>query len=251
MNGRPFLLTFLVFTLIGCDGGSKTSVDSTTPKPADSGSPKTDQSADSKVETKAPEPAAPKLADIPETLRHAAFEWYGLSNDKPLKMTLTQAGTKMTGSQHMDLQSIKDGVAIFKQSWDGDLTPYGDSLYKVDAKGIYGIEAQGTKVDPPSMELPANPTPGTAWQSDAKIEVAGSKVKSTSSKIVGTKTIKLGGRTVEVLVVHRVSLLSVAEKDQTMDATEYYEKGVGTIKLEVKMISKGEPTRSFVMEANP
>lgn len=207
-------------------------------------------SAKSEPPAKTDSPTALKLADLPASLKHSGFEYYGLGNEKSQKMKLVQAGSTVEGEQAFELESVTPDGAVFKQVWSGGL-PSADSKVQVTAKGIFGIEAKGTKIDPPQMEMPANPVAGVTWKSNAKIVVDGSTISNSTGKIVGVQSVKVGTRSVQALVVKRTSTVSSGTVTQTMATTEYYEKGVGAVKLEVTMSGGGQPTRSFSMEALP
>ncbi len=238
MKGRLTFIALVALALAGCNQESKTTpeVKSGAPEPV-------------KVEEPVV-PSGPKLTDVSTALRHDGFEYYGLGNEKPQKMKLNQGGTVVEGEQAFQLDSVTADTAVFKQVWSGGL-PAADSKVEVTSKGIFGIEAKGTKINPPQMELPAKPIAGMMWKSDAKIEVDGSTISNSTGKIVGVQTIKVGTRSIQALVVKRTSQISSGTIKQTMATTEYYEKGVGAVKLDVTMSGGGQPARSFSMEAIP
>lgn len=242
MKWRLFVLALIAGGLVGCgsSGGSSTTTPGEAPKTTETTPPKTDP---------IPEPAKPKLADLPADLRHEGFEWYGLGNDKPIKMVLNQAGTKLSGEQSYELEKVENGSATFKQTWTGGLPMDGDVRIKLDAKGIYGLEAQGKTLDPPQMELPAKITIGESWKSGGKIEVPNGSVENTVRKIVGYKTITIGKKSVQTLLVTSTSQLKMTGAAQTMETKEYYQKGVGAVKLEVKVTGGDQPPRTFSLEA--
>lgn len=245
MMGR---LTFFLVSLTlvsGCgSSGTTPEVKNDPVAPVKSAEPPTDQNA------KADAPAAPKVADVPASLKHDGFLYYGLNSVTPQKMKLNQAGSTVEGAQTFELETVAADSAVFKQVWSGGL-PAADSKVQVTEKGIFGIEAKGTKIDPPQMELPANPVAGMTWKSDAKVEVDGSTITNSTGKIIGVQSVKVGGKSIQALVVKRTSKVSSGSVTQTMATTEYYEKGVGAVKLEVTMSGGGQPTRSFSMEAMP
>jgi hypothetical protein len=159
-----------------------------------------------------------------------------------------------TGGQKFTLENTTDTTATYLQEWTGDLAQNGSTRLQVTDKGVFGIEAQGNKIDPPQLEMPADPKAGFAWSSKAKIELGGGSIDSTDSKIIGTKKIKLGGKEIEVLVVERVSKSKLPDPtgkvvDQTLKSVEHYQKGVGAVRVEVTVSGKGVPTNTFTMEA--
>jgi hypothetical protein len=239
MKRRLVFLAFFGALLLGC---SQTQT-STTPKTT---SPDVKPQADpAKPET----PAPAKLADLPAELRHEAFEWYGFGNEQGVKMKLTQGKTIQKGDQRFELEKIEGNTAHFRQVWGGDLSFYGEARYILNAEGISGTEAQGTKVDPPQLELPAKLTPGHSWKAPGKLEMQGGSISNLSATIVGLKPLKVAGRSIQAMLVRRTSTINVTGKAQQMEVSEYYEKGVGVVKMEVTMKGGGQPTKSFTMEA--
>jgi hypothetical protein len=194
--------------------------------------------------------------EVPASYKHAGYEYYGLSNEKSLNMELKRSGGTMSGGQEFKLEEVKEDGAYYLQQWTGDLAPNGNTRLRVDDKGIYGVEAQGNKIEPAQLEMPADPKPGFTWTSNSKIQLAGGSIDSTVSKIIGTKKIKVNGKDVEVLVVERTSKAKLPNTkneivDQTLKSVEYYQKGVGAVKVEVSVTGKGIPTNTFSMEAKP
>lgn len=240
MIGR--LTYFIVFAalLSGC-GSSGTSANPEVKPEA----PKAETPA--KTDTPAPTVAA---ASVPDSLKHDGFLYYGLDNLKPQKMKLNQAGTTVEGEQTFEVDTVGANSVVFKQTWSGGL-PAADSKVEVTDKGVFGIEAKGTKIDPPQMEMPAKPVAGMTWKSDAKVVVDGSTISNSTGKVVGVQPLKLGKDTVQALVIKRSSTVTTGSTTQTMVTTEYYQKGVGAVKLEVTMTGGGKPTQSFSMEAVP
>lgn len=239
--GRHLIFLLAAAALAGC--GSS-------PTPAASEPKETTPAAKGPAEPAEPKTEAPKptLDSIPAGLKHDGFAYYGLGNPKPLKMKLMRAGTTVSGEQAFTLETVDKDSAVFKQEWTGNL-PAADSKVKVTDKGIFGIEARGSTINPPQMELPASIKPGFTWKSDAKITVDGSTISGSSAKIVGIKAVKVGGKTIQALAVQRTSKVTTGGVTQNMATTEYYQKGVGAVKLEVTMSGGGQPTQSFSMEA--
>ena len=55
------------------------------------------------------------------------------------------------------------------------------------------------------MELPAKPVAGMTWKSDAKVKVDDSTISNSTGKIIGIQPVKVGGKTIQALVVKRTS----------------------------------------------
>lgn len=216
------------------------------------------ETPEAKPPTETPEvtPPVETKIDLPAAYRHAGFEYYGLGNTKPLSMVLKRTGSTMTGGQEFKLEDVKDDGAVYVQQWTGDLAPNGSTKLRVNADGIFGIEAQGNPINPAQLEMPADPKPGFKWTSAAKIVLAGGSIDSTDSKIIGMKSIKIGGKDTQVLLIERTSKAKLPDPagkivDQTLKSVEYYQKGVGAVRVEVTVSGKGVPTNTFSMEAKP
>lgn len=245
---RWWLAPVLGAFLVGCQSKGSETPPSEPSKTGSESTATTDAGKD--------EPKETPVKELPATYKHAGFEYYGLSNAKLLTMELKRAGGTLTGGQEFKLEEVKEDGAYYLQQWTGDLAPNGNTRLRVDEKGIFGIEAQGNKIDPAQLEMPADPKPGFSWTSNSKIQLAGGSIDSTVSKVIGTKTIKVGGKDVEVLVVERVSKAKLPNTkneivDQTLKSVEYYQKGIGAVRVEVSVTGKGVPTNTFSMEAKP
>lgn len=235
---RWWLAPMLGVFLVGCQS-----------EPAKGTDPTAGTDGATPTETKG-DPAKPKL---PANYRHAGFDYYGLGNTAELKLELKRSGTSMTGGQTFTLEEVKPDGATYLQSWTGDLAASGNTRLMVNEKGVYGIEAQAKKIDPPQLQMPADPKPGFTWKSDSKIELPGGSIDSTDNKIVGVKTIPIGGKPTEVLVIERMSKAQLPNAEgkmvpQTLKAIEHYQKGVGAVKVEVTVSGTGVPTSTFSIE---
>jgi len=255
MNLRRLPLFALALIIGGCSSSPTSSSSPTTTSPP-STAPGTNKPATPDgtttppVVTKTPPPSAekPKLGAVTANLKHDGYEFYGLGNAKPLKLSLTQGTIKKTGAQETSLEELKPDVAVFLQSWTGDLASNGTSKVRVTPDGVYGIEAQGQELKPAQLEMPAKLTPGFKWTSNTPMTVNGETVKSTDSKIVGMKTITIGGKPHEVLLILRSCKVVSGKQTKTLESTEYYERGIGPVKMDVKLSGGGDPPLSFTME---
>lgn len=242
MKRRLIFLSLLGALACGCSPTTTTAKEGVKPD-----QPKTSSEPDKSAPPSTP--ATPTLAEVPAVLKHEGYEWYGLGNEKGIKLKLTQDKTVQTGDQKFVVDKIEGNTVHFKQVWGGDLSYYGEARYVLDEKGIAGTEAQGTKVDPPQLELPAKVTPGYSWKTPGKLEMQGGSISNLAATIVGIKPLKVAGRSIQALLVRRTSTIDVTGKPQKMTVAEYYEKGVGVVRMEVKMEGAGSPTRSFTIEA--
>ncbi len=198
----------------------------------------------------------PPKPEVPASYKHAGFDYYGLGSGAELKLELKRSGTSMTGGQTFTLEEVKPDGATYLQSWTGELAASGNTRLLVNDKGVYGIEAQAKKIDPPQLQMPADPKPGFTWRSDSKIELPGGSIDSTDNKVVGVKTVTIGGKPTEVLVIERTSKASLPNAEgkmvpQTLKAIEHYQKGVGAVKVEVTVSGAGVPTNTFSIEVKP
>ncbi len=250
MDIRRLPLFALSLVVVGCSGSTTTPSTTTPPPKTTSEKPDDTSSKETPVtETKTPPSAEkPKLETLAANLKHEGYEYYGLGNTTPLKMSLVQGARTLKGAQETELEEVKADGAVFRQAWTEELAMNGTSKVRVTPEGVFGIEAQGNALNPPQMEMPAKITPGFKWSSHTKLTVNGETVESTDSKIVGMKTITLGKKPHSVLVVTRSSKVDISGKKKVLDSTEYYEKGIGPVKVDVKVSGGGDPVQTFSME---
>ncbi|HWD40770.1 MAG TPA: hypothetical protein VG944_18120, partial [Fimbriimonas sp.] len=82
---------------------------------------------------------APKLADLPPNLKNDAYEYFGLSNDKPLQYTMSGSASipKGTLTCQATLKAIADGKASFEYTQKGIPSAEMTNTVSLEPNGIY------------------------------------------------------------------------------------------------------------------
>jgi hypothetical protein len=225
-----------------------------TPKDA----PKTGDSNPSGKPPIATAPAEkPKLADLSENLRHDAFEYYGLGNEKSLDVELKADGqAAKTGGVSTQLDAIADGKATFKVVRSGAIAEtLGDNTVEVDATGVYLTGTSIGTIEPERfVALPADLSPGKTWNLKTKIiHNAGQEIEEDSVyKVEGLRDVKTKKGVQKALLVTSTGTANVTVAGKVQKnaylTKSWYVKGVGPIRFEISLTPPGEPARSVVVE---
>lgn len=225
MKRLRFVVPALALVLTAC--GPKP-VASTEPAPNPADTP-----AKSGEATPPTEPPAPKLADLPVNLKNAAFDYYGLANDKPMDMEVIQNGSTsaITGSQSNTLKSIDGQTAVFSIDRTGGLAQMGTQTVRLKADGIYLDEVMGTKIKTDEVELPADLAPGKTWKTHLAFSSGASSMDITTiSTVMRVEKFKTKVAEREGLLVVSSGSGKLDGKDVKLDSKSWYVKGLGGVK---------------------
>src|SRR5580765_8381416 len=104
MKLKLALLALFAIALVGCNGkatesGTGSTLDATKPAETSTGGGSTQTPA-----------ATPQL---PEEMKSEAYHWFGLGNDKPMKIEVKTGPKTLTGTQTIHLSTVKAGAANF------------------------------------------------------------------------------------------------------------------------------------------
>lgn len=227
------LASAIVLGIVGCD-----------PKPA----------------TKTPEPEKPveqkvlTLADIPADLKGEAYSYYGLENTKPLEMEAVYSsnGIRLTGTQSISLVRIEDGKPVFEISRTGDLVQLGTQEVTLEKDGLYV-----TKLDVGTanhdLELPNDLTKGKSWTNEMTIDEPNQKLEIASKfTVVGPAKVKTAVAERDAILITSTGSGKLNGKPVTMTSRNWYVRGLGGVKTEIKTVFKGGPSQTItVQEVKP
>ena len=236
------LFLALALALVGCD-----------PKPATSngGDPAPTSVDNTKPPTDA-EGTEPNLAKLPDELKNEAYEYYGLSNPKPMDMEVLQStnSTVLTGSQTNVLKSVKDGVAIFDIERTGGLAQMGMQSVKLKPDGIYLDEVNGTKIKTEEVEMPNDLTPGKTWTARMSFNSNGSSMDITSQNTVkGTEKFKTKVGEREGILVISTGSGTLNGDPVRLNSKSWYVKGLGGVKSLLSMTNqKTKKTQTITIQ---
>ena len=230
---NTFLLCAIAFALVGCNPEKDTAASGGT-----SGTPQrpaaTTGTAPASTDT------TPVSRDqIPADLKTDAFEYFGLSNDKPVDMeyTATAQPGLHTGSVITTLTDMKDGKPVFTIERTGGLAPLGTQKVSLEKDGIYVIESDPPILDGPQLQMPSDLTPGKSWKNRIRFDQGGTKMDvEMTYTIKGVEKFKTKKGDREGLLVLAKGSGTRNGAKLTMESKEWHVKGLGPVRAE--LISK-------------
>ncbi len=236
---RTLPLLLITVLAVGCQNGStpvaKAPENSSQATPSGKPSP-------SAAETK-----APTLAELPAELKHAAFDYYGLANEKPVNMQAVYSSQPqvITGTQTVRLKEMRDGNAIFMIERTGGLAQLGDQEMSLEKDGLYVTQSTIAKVNH-DLELPADVTPGKMW--DNKTEVEGQISLNSKFKVVGVQKVKTKVGDRDALFVTSTGEGTMRGQKVKVTSENWFVKGVGGVKSVLKIAFPGGKTETVTVE---
>ena len=193
------------------------------------------------AQSNAPKSNVPK--GLPDALQNDAFEYYGLGNDKPMKLEVLEGenGIPRRGSRTIKLQKIEGDKAIYLLTQDGDLAgDQGDITLSLEKDGLYTMASSTSKLKAHSLEMPARLEVGQGWKDHT--EMADGKIKlDFDVKVVGFERVATPGGTFDD-ALHVTSTGSGSMGDGPIGITTdmWYVRGLGAVK-QVLNITPKEP----------
>jgi hypothetical protein len=190
---------------------------------------------------------------IPAELKHSAYEYFGLENDKPVDMQVVFStdATVRTGTVSTTFTEMKDGQAVFDIERTGGLADIGTQKIALKKDGIYLVSSSASNIEAPQMELPADLSPGKSWKSTLKVDQPGRTMElNTTYTVKGVEkfTTKKGGR--QGLLVVATGNGTMNSDKITFNSREWYVKGVGGVKaILTTKTSKGASQTITIEEA--
>ena len=239
------ILPLFVLALAGCKGGDTTVVDGKTP------------AATGTTGAPAKEQSGPDRGTIPQNLKHAAFEYYGLGNTKSMDVTLKAPDVaEKTGGVSIDFEKMLEGKAYFKVTRTGAVAEdLGNDSVMVDSTGVYMVGTSIGTISPNQfLALPADVTPGKTWMLKTKVTRDDNQEieEDSTYKIVGVQDVKTKAGTQKALLVTSDGFANVSVGTQKQKAKyqtkSWYVKGVGPVRIEISLTPTGQATRTLVVE---
>jgi hypothetical protein len=196
-------------------------------------------------------------ATIPASVKHVAFDYYGLGNGKAMDLVLRTPGQPArTGGVVAQLEKVEGGKAFFKIVRTGALAQdLGDDSVMVDSTGVYMVGTSiGTITPTKFLALPADLAPGKTWPLKTKVvRQDGQEIQEDSVyKVEGVRDLQTKGGTQKALLVTSNGT-AIVSKDGKKDTAKYqtkswYVKGLGPVKIEISLTSPGQPTQTLTVE---
>lgn len=244
---RHFWITFCTLLIIaGCGKGT---VETETPSTGDAKTNGTSASTP-------PEPVKPDIGDLPASIKHDAFEYYGLDNQKTLDLKMSANGVDYSGSATVELEKIEGEKAYFKVVRTGTAADFlGTDSLMVDSQGIHATGNTLGKLTPAShLAMPADLTPGKTWNVKTKlVQENGRELNENSvNKVEGIRDLKTKSGVEKALLISTTGDTSLSESGETkkMKSTlkRWFVKGTGLVKAEMTFTGAGQPSNTIVIE---
>jgi len=190
---------------------------------------------------------------VPAEVKTAGFEYYGLSNLKPLKMAGMVQGAQRSGALETTLVGFDEHKATYEQRYTGtlsELSKPGANRVTADKTGVYVTSIFGQVLDKPQMELPADPKPGATWHFAGTIKGDNQEsiLDTGDTKIIGEQKVKIGGKEYDTLLVQDTGTVSRGGTTENVTAKRWFVKGLGAVKQELESVVNGKKT-TVVLEA--
>ncbi|MEJ5170454.1 MAG: hypothetical protein WHU10_05655 [Fimbriimonadales bacterium] len=193
----------------------------------------------------------PPPPPVPDDLKKDAFEYYGLGNTKPIKMSLVFSNStqKMEGEQIVRQVEAKDGVPRFRMERTGGLSSLPVATLQVRPDGLYVESLEGGEVPKPVLELPNGLVPGKKWSTNSEFKLQGRSIKDKSTyEVRGVKKLKTPAGEFDALLIEGSGDLVEDGQKSKAKLRSWYVKGLGALKMEIERVIPGqkEPIRITV-----
>lgn len=197
----------------------------------------------------------PPSPTIPTELKNDAYDYYGLSNEKPVQLEITYSDNPVpaTGSRRVVLQDVKDGKATFVQKQEGALVGEGDITLSLEKDGVYAMSSTKGKIKEHSLEIPASLSVGGGWKDHTELEQQGTSIKLDNDvKIVGKERVSTKGGTFDdALYVTSVGKGTLGDQQVTLTTRSWYVRGKGPVKQIVEVVPAKGAKRTISMQLLP
>ncbi|MCX7799967.1 MAG: hypothetical protein N2109_06440 [Fimbriimonadales bacterium] len=194
--------------------------------------------AQAKVEEKAPPPPP-----VPDELKKDAFEYYGLGNSKPIKMSMVFSNStqKLEGEVVVRQVESKDGAPRFRVERTGGLASLPGATLLLRSDGLYVEALDNGEVPKPVLELPNGLAPGKRWTTSNEFTLQGRKLKDNSTYVVRrVEKVKVPAGEFEALLIEGQGELIEDGQKSTAKMRSWYVKGLGSVKMEVERKVSGQ-----------
>ena len=190
--------------------------------------------------------AAVADSGVPENLKNAAYEYYGLGQEAPLTyiVKMSDVVPARDGTQTTTFDGMEDGAAKFLVTRTGGLSRVGSEVLLLDEEGVHtkAIGAGIGVLEAPALQVPADLGVGKEWESPMTI-TNGSQtiVNLVKFRAVREEKTTVEGGTFDCLVIEADVTSNVTgsldpsqDGEGSSEIVAYYAKGIGTVKMTVK-----------------
>jgi hypothetical protein len=241
MKPKLFVVAAACLLLIGCKPAGPTVASSTGGSTAST----------SGTGGTTPTAPAPKLSDLPASLKTDAYDYYGLGNDQPISFEWTTSTdtTVHTGSQTFVLKSIGDKEAVFDADRTGGMADLGSEQLALRPDGVYVLSSDKAKITGDRLEIPNELTPGKTWRNHQVVVLDGRTMDVTNDwKVVGMQKFSTKAGSYEGLLISTTGKGLVDNKKVTIETKMWLVKGRGALKYALTMTMPGGEKRTVTVQ---
>lgn len=203
------------------------------------------------VEQTPPQPAGLPLSQVPEPVKTAGYEYYGLGFEKAIEYEVDSStlGNDLTGASTTTLTAVDNGVAKFETNRTGALSNMGAEVIEARPDGIYNTKIGGQDVSPAQLVMPADIAVGKSWRGKGsmKLQDGRSFSQDMTYKAVGNEKVKTKAGEFDALKITANGNLALDGQKSQTDVSAWYVKGIGTVKMVIH--TKGKDSGSMTIEA--
>ena len=185
-----------------------------------------------------------EVAGVPESLKNAAYEYYGLGQEAALTYSVQMSDVlpARDGTQTVAFDGMEDGAAKFIVTRTGGLSRVGSETLLLKDDGVYTQALSFGVLEAPSLQVPADLAVGSEWESSMTIKDG----LKTIVNLVQFRAVRQEKTTVEagefdcLIIEADVTSNITGSFDPSQDGegsstiVAYYAKGVGTVKMMVE-----------------
>lgn len=185
----------------------------------------------------------PPPAPVPDTLKKDAFEYYGLGNDKPIRMSLVFSNStqKLEGEQTIKPIEAKNGEPRFRVERTGGLSSLPGATLVLRPDGLYVESLDNGEVPKPVLELPNDLTPGRKWSTNSEFKLQGRQMKDNSTYVVRrVEKVKTPAGQFDALLIEGSGELVEDGQKSKAKMRSWYVKGLGSVKMEIERLVAGQ-----------
>ena len=175
-------------------------------------------------------------AAVPVELQNDAYHYYGLGNNKPVKMEMkVTGGPASTGTQTIEYGGMKGGNATFTLKHTDGLAPMGETTLSLEKSGLYSTATTIGKGGDHEMELPASLKVGTTWDvTSAYTTNEGRKIDTVAKfKVLRNEKVTVPAGTFDALYIESDGTAKFDSQNVRMKTLNWYVKDHGQVKTEI------------------
>lgn len=212
--------------LVGCQGNNT---------PAKAGTDSTATSDNKPTNEPKVEPAKTDAEDVGEAMRHDAYQYYGLGNQKTLVYDFSINGTTEEGTQKCEYQGKVNDKPTYKMVRSGSLSRLGDESLELGADGVSLSGTSMGELDKAALALPATVEIGKSWETKQSITRLDKKVLKidVTYKVEKMEKLTVPAGDFDCVTLSAKGVNTIDGKNEPFSGTVSYAKGVGIVKLTI------------------